>query len=105
MESDRWPLCFSVDGSVHGSVDSSVDGSVDSSVHGSVHGSVDQSFRREIGKFGRFIKKFNRIEKNRETKGSYILSHRSELIFLDFCTVLQNLNDFFKFSQIFMKFG
>ena len=59
MESDRWPLCFSVHGSVDGSV------------HGSVHGSVDQSFRREIGKFGRFIKKFNRIEKNRETKGSY----------------------------------
>ena len=63
MESDRWPLCFSVHGSVHGSVDGSV--------HGSVDGSVDQSFRREIGKFGRFIKKFNRTEKNRETKGSY----------------------------------
>ena len=33
--------------------------------HGSVDGSVDQSFRCEIGKFGRFIKKFNRTEKNR----------------------------------------
>ena len=60
MESDRWPLCFSV----HGSVD------------GSVHGSVDQSFRCEIGKFGRFIKKFNRTEKNRETKGSYTQSEK-----------------------------
>ena len=88
---------FFVDVSVHGLVHGLVDGLVDGLVHGLVHGLVDQWSDRKMAKIQPFINNFLIAVKFPETKGSYMLLHRSDL----------NISEIFRqtFSHFFFFFG
>ena len=75
----RSPFRFPFHFFVHVSVDGLVHGLVDGLVHGLVDGLVDQWSDRNMAKIQPFINNFLTAVKFPETKGSYMLLHRSDL--------------------------